>query len=293
MNPKITLEQWLCFQAVADEGSYGRAAIKMNKSQSTISYNIQQLQYRLGVKLFRIEGRKAVLTDMGRHILIRSRRLTSMAAGLENSFQQLNQGYEKTLKLMVDGIFPKSCLYHALKAFDSMKLRTILHISEGILSGVTEAIQYDKCDIAISTKTPEGSIGIKLLDVKSLPYAHLDSPLHQFDRPISMDDLYKERYIIVMDSGTVAKRNEGWLGSEYHWNVDSMYLKSSLMANGIGFSWLPEHIVRENNLPLKPLHFAEDVSRSYPVYLIYKEQQNLGSAALALIDCLCKAASSW
>ncbi len=293
MSPKITLEQWLCFQAVADEGSYARAAKKLHKSQSTISYNVQQLQHRLGFEVFTLQGRKAVLTNMGQHILNRSRRLTAMASGLEASFQELNQGVEQSLALMVDGIFPRSCLYSALVNFEALEMRTILHIYEGILSGTTESLMTNSCEIAISTKTPEGTIGIKLLDVVSKPYAHQDSPLHQIDRPLTMDDLYDDRYIIVMDSGKIAKRNEGWLGSEYQWKVDSMYLKSELMSQGIGFSWLPEHMVKENHLPLKPLRFEEDVSRTYSVYLIHKEHHNLGQAAMALIRCLRNASKCW
>ncbi|MBT6547795.1 MAG: LysR family transcriptional regulator, partial [Gammaproteobacteria bacterium] len=56
MTPKITLEQWQTFRCVVDEGSFARAAEALNKSQSSISYAIGQLNAQLPQPVLRIEG---------------------------------------------------------------------------------------------------------------------------------------------------------------------------------------------------------------------------------------------
>ena len=61
--PRISLDQWLVFQAVFDEGSFAKAAEKLHRSQSTISYSINKLQELLGLQLFEIHGRKAIITE--------------------------------------------------------------------------------------------------------------------------------------------------------------------------------------------------------------------------------------
>src|SRR5258707_13136794 len=63
--PRITLEQWRALQAVVEEGGYAQAAGKLHKSQSTVTYAVQQIQKLLDVQVFEIRGRKAVLTDAG------------------------------------------------------------------------------------------------------------------------------------------------------------------------------------------------------------------------------------
>ena len=64
-HPRITLEQWRALEAVVERGGYAQAAGALHKSQSTITYAVQQIQKLLDVKVFEIQGRKAVLTEAG------------------------------------------------------------------------------------------------------------------------------------------------------------------------------------------------------------------------------------
>ena len=76
MQPtKVTMDQWVEFEAVVDGGSFAQAAKKLHKSQSTISYAISMMQTQLNTKLFEIHGRKAVLTDAGQKLRFRLSRL--------------------------------------------------------------------------------------------------------------------------------------------------------------------------------------------------------------------------
>jgi DNA-binding transcriptional LysR family regulator len=82
--PRITLEQWRALQAVVDAGGYAQAAAALHKSQSTVTYAVQQIQKLLDVKVFEIHGRKAVLTDAGQVLYRRARTLLEEAAHLEH-----------------------------------------------------------------------------------------------------------------------------------------------------------------------------------------------------------------
>src|SRR5690625_7704552 len=74
---KVTLEQWRALLAVIDAGSYAKAAEQLGKSQSAVSYSIQQLETALEVAVFELKGRRAVPTPAGELLYRRARHLRS------------------------------------------------------------------------------------------------------------------------------------------------------------------------------------------------------------------------
>ena len=79
----VSLEQWYIFKVVVEQGSFQGAADYLIKSQSSISYAIQKLQDNLGVRLFEQQGRRAVVTDMGKKMLTQANELLTQAASIE------------------------------------------------------------------------------------------------------------------------------------------------------------------------------------------------------------------
>ena len=71
--PRISLEQWRALQAVVEAGGYAQAAEALHKSQSTLTYAVQKIERLLDVKVFEIQGRKAVLTEGGQVLYRRAR----------------------------------------------------------------------------------------------------------------------------------------------------------------------------------------------------------------------------
>ncbi|KTD20927.1 transcriptional regulator [Legionella lansingensis] len=278
---KVTLEQWRVLQAVVDEGSFAKAAAKLHKSQPSISYTITKLQDMLGLTLFTIEGRRAILTEPGKQILHLSRQVTRAAKNVENAAHNFHSERERLLRLAIDEIFPTTLLMNVLHAFGLKNTYTRLIIHHGLLSGPSELLINGDAELVIVSKIPESYTGDKLLDIESLPYAHIDSPLHQ--KELTIDDLYDERYIIAQDSGKQNKRNEGWLGSEFHWKVSSMEMKIQCVAHGIGFSWLPRQLVENRNLPIKPIKLKQNNIRAYPLYLVHHNPEEIGPSASELI----------
>ncbi|MCE0722499.1 MULTISPECIES: LysR family transcriptional regulator [Legionella] len=279
---KVTLEQWRVLQTVIDEGSFAKAAIKLHKSQSNISYTITKLQEMLGLQLLQLEGRRAVLTEQGVEVLKRSRQVTRAAKNLENAALNLKSGHEKSLRLAIDELLPSSLLMAVLQEFGQKNKHTKLIINQGLLSGPSDQLINSEAELALISKIPEGYTGNKLMDVHFLPYAHKDSPLHQ--KQVTLEDLYDERYLIAQDSGLNKKRNEGWLGSEFYWKVSTLEMKIQCVVHGIGFAWLPQQIVEARNLPILPLNMEENNIRTYPVYLVHHQPQEVGPSAKLLID---------
>src|ERR1051325_8598571 len=103
-SPTISLEQWRALVAVVEEGGYAAAAGAMHKSQSAVTYAVQQIEKLLGMKAFELAGRKAVLPAAGRMLYARARILLDEAASLEQSAHHASAGLEAVIANAV-GIF--------------------------------------------------------------------------------------------------------------------------------------------------------------------------------------------
>ena len=63
----MDLKNLRTFQTVVQEGGFNKAAEKLNYTQSTITFQINQLEQELGLRLFEKIGRRMVLNqEIGR-----------------------------------------------------------------------------------------------------------------------------------------------------------------------------------------------------------------------------------
>src|SRR4051812_41372030 len=134
-GPRISLDQWRALLAVVDEGGYARAAEALNKSQSSVTYGVQQLESQLGVKAFEIEGRKAVLTPTGQLLYRRARYLLDEAAGLEQAARSLSAGWEPEIRIAVEVLFPTWLILECLDRFGKEAPDTRIELIESVISG--------------------------------------------------------------------------------------------------------------------------------------------------------------
>lgn len=73
------------FRAVVREGGVVRAANKLHRVQSNVTTRMKQLEQRLGVALFRRQGRALGLTQAGESLLVYSERLLRLADEAEEA----------------------------------------------------------------------------------------------------------------------------------------------------------------------------------------------------------------
>lgn len=75
----IDLDTLDIFRTVVREGGILRAAEKLHRVQSNVTTRIKQMEQRLGVTLFRRQGRRLVLTEAGQTLLTHADRLLKFA----------------------------------------------------------------------------------------------------------------------------------------------------------------------------------------------------------------------
>lgn len=68
------------FKTVAEQGGITRAAAALHRVQSNVTTRVQQLEERLGAKLFHRQGRRLVLSAEGKVLLAYAERLLSLSS---------------------------------------------------------------------------------------------------------------------------------------------------------------------------------------------------------------------
>ena len=284
--PRVTLDQWRTLQAVVDHGGFAQAAEVLHRSQSSVSYTVARMQEQLGVPLLRIDGRKAVLTEAGDVLLRRSRQLVKQASQLEDLAHHMEQGWEAEVRLVVDAAYPNARLVRALTAFMPQSRGCRVRLREEVLSGVEEVLKDGMADLAISALNIPGFLGAEMSTVEFVAVAHPEHALHRLQRVVTFQDLEAQMQVVIRDSGRQQPRDVGWLGAEQRWTVGSLATAANFVSNGLGFAWLPRHLI-ERELKdglLKPLLLEQGGSRN-PLFFLYSNKDKpLGPATQILVE---------
>jgi DNA-binding transcriptional LysR family regulator len=285
-SPRISLEQWRALAAVVDAGGYAQAAAALHKSQSAVTYAVQKIERQLKLKVFAIQGRKALLTKAGFTLYRRAQSLLEEAGAVEEVAHTLAAGWESEISLAVEIIFPTWLLLQCLAKFALERPQTRIELYETVLSGTDEALSQRRVQFAIGPQVPPGFVGDALMPVRFLAAANPQHPLHQLDRELTTRDLMQYRQLVVRDSGSARSRNAPWLGAEQRWTFSNKATSIHAALSGLGFAWFAEDTIRtelDQGL-LKPLRLREDAERWVQLYLIYADRDQTGPGATRLAN---------
>ncbi len=279
-QPKVTLEQWLAFKTVVDEGSFAKAAEALNKSQSTISYAISKLEEQLPSAVLIIEGRKAVLTEVGKVLYRRACLLLDQALNVEQTATCLAEGWETQLTINIDSIVPTMTVLRAIQLFSNEVPQTRITLLESTLSGTVEILLEKKADIVLTAQLPPGFLANQITEIPMIPVAHANHPLNREKKSLTQQDLQNHRQIVVRDSGTKRNLDAGWLGAEQRLTVSHFNQNIQALLLGIGFSFVPKHMVEKELVTgsLKQLDMQDNVERAIPINLLKSMPENEGPA---------------
>ena len=79
MANMLDLDQLRTFVAIADSGSFTKAADSVHKTQSAVSMQMRRLEERIGKPIFGRDGRSAKLTEQGERLLGYARRMVRLS----------------------------------------------------------------------------------------------------------------------------------------------------------------------------------------------------------------------
>lgn len=276
-QPRISLDQWRTLVAVVDAGGYARAAERLNKGQSTVTYAIKKLESVLGVEAFVIKGRRAVLTPTGELLYQRAQSLLESAERLERAARCVSAGWEAQIRISADVIFPVWLLLECFAQFGETSAHTHIELVESVMGGTVEELNSGRADIAICPDIPQGFHGEPLLQLRFLPVASVNHPIHQQSTPVTPDDLLQHRHLFVRETDSERSGRTTHPG-EQRWTVSNMSTSIGAVCRGYGYAWFPEHKIRDElrRGELKPIPLTVGRERFATMYLVVAQPDVAG-----------------
>jgi LysR family hydrogen peroxide-inducible transcriptional activator len=145
----MELHQLRYFCAVADTGSFSRAALQTNVSQPSLSQQIMKLEDELGARLFDRLGRSVRLTDLGKAFLPRAR---SVLRELEAAKGDVDERKGSVGGPICIGVIPTVAPYllpPQLTSFTRQFPQARLSVVEEITPVLLERLRASAVDIAV------------------------------------------------------------------------------------------------------------------------------------------------
>jgi len=283
--PRITLDQWSALAAVVEAGGYAKAAERLHKSQSSVTYAVQQLQSQLGVKAFEIAGRKAVLTPTGDLLYRRARYLLDDAAALEEASKRLSSGWEAEIAIAVEVLFPNPLVLQCLAKLAAESPHTRVEVVETVIGHQTDLLSTRRVDLALFPLVPAGFGGESVMHMRFLLVASPEHPLHRLGRKLTRRDLRRYRHITTRESG-LERKTPRTIEATERWTFSILTSVIEAVRAGHGFASLPEHKIRDELAEgtLKPLPMAESGERLADLYLIFADREHAGPATQRLAE---------
>src|SRR5438552_733889 len=87
--PAMFFEDLNAFVKVVEHGSFSKAAIDLSIAQSALSKRVQRLEAKLGAALLVRRSRGVTLTDAGRALLIRAKKVMDDVVDIENNLSSI------------------------------------------------------------------------------------------------------------------------------------------------------------------------------------------------------------
>ncbi|WP_449576066.1 LysR family transcriptional regulator [Lelliottia nimipressuralis] len=264
---KTTLEQWAILDCVFTTGSFARAADTLHRSQSSISYNLAQLQTQLGVTLLVPEGRRTVLTPTGATLLSQVRPLLKTFSYVEAQAATLQEGMRSQLNLVVDVIYPRERLFSALQQFQQLWPTIRVKLTEVTESMFPTMSAVDDADVMIVTDRQNiTGRGEWLMNVDFIAVAHRDHPLLSVSGTLTEALLSNWPRIQIADSGKAAT------GDSQNWDFSTLDAAAGAIVAGLGYGWLPQASIHQQLAAgiLQPLPLSHGSHRVTPLHIILR-----------------------
>ena len=282
-----------CFLSVAEELHFGRAAIRLNMTQPTISQQIRRLEVTLGVSLFRRSTRSVQLTRSGEALMPLARDIflrveeavlvAKMAAG------GLSAGGEQ---LIVGAIAPAahSLLPLLLRRFRSRFPNTRLDVNIYDSTALVRALERGDCHVGIM-RSPTN---VNLLTYKPLMSQQFvaviprNSPLAT--RPILRLEDFRGHRVFTLNRFELSSFEAVYdrvvmAGVEIDASVavSNTAAALALSSAGVGATFLPEWVedIADGNVVLRPV---EDLNQEISIGVGWRNDSPI-PGILPFVEC--------
>ncbi len=242
------------FKTIVSEGNFTKAADKLNYTQSTITFQMKQLEQELFVKIFEKIGRNMILTKAGQELI-------PYVDGVLDSMNRLS-GFSENLndlkgEIQIEIAETLLCYKMApvLKEFHQLAPQAKLYLRSTNCYEILEKIRAGKIDLGVFYLNVSNSdefmqtypIGECTMDLVASPkiqeeFPDFITPNQSFNLPFIIDEpdcIFRQKF-----EDYISSRNISLAHTIELWSIPTI---KNLVKNDVGITYLPSFTV-ENEL---------------------------------------------
>lgn len=249
----MELHQLRYFCAVAEAGSFSRAAEQSHVSQPSLSQQIMKLEDELGARLFDRLGRSVRLTELGQTFLPRAR---SVLRELEAARGDVAEQKDSVGGSVTIGVIPTVAPYflpQRLTWFSRRFPQVRLTVIEEITPVLLDQVRASKVDIAVLALPIRGHEFETFPLLSERFFAALPTG-HKFSkrRSLSLKDLRAEPFLLLRDGhcfrdNAVAACDRARLHPQIIFESGQFSSLLSMVGAGMGVSIVPEMAIEKKS----------------------------------------------
>jgi len=277
------------FVAVAESQSFSAAATQLHLTQPAISKRIATLETGFQTRLFDRIGRAVDLTEAGRALLPRARRILAELDDSRRALADLSGTVGGTLRLGTSHHIGLHRLPPMLRTFAARYPAVTLDLHFMDSEAACHAVETGDLELAIVTLPPEAHGPLDLQPVWDDPLVVVCAPDHPLAqrRRMQIADLAAHPAILPASSTytrQIAERAFHDLGIGLRSSLSTNYLEiiKMLVSVGLGWSLLPQTMVDRqlHMLPVRDLRLRRTLGT------VRHRERTLSNAARAMIELL-------
>lgn len=239
----MDLYQIKYFLAVVEAGGFTKAAERLFVSQPSLSVGIKKLEQELGVTLFERGGRRAILTNAGKHFLEKAKAILNeyeSALSELKSFQN-----QETLKIGVLRTIRIDGLSKLIATFRENYPTVALELCDGNLEELRNWLEQGEIDLAVTVLSSQESskTSVPLFQQRRLLAVPKVHPLAQKET-VSLSELdgipYIERINCEMWGESRKLFESEGIQPHVVYRADHEEWVISLVTAGLGVTIMPE-----------------------------------------------------
>jgi DNA-binding transcriptional LysR family regulator len=245
MSMQWNLEQMRLFVSVAEQRSFSAVARGQRKAQSAVSNAIAMLETDLGVSLFeRSSGRQPSLTEAGSVLLEEAREVLRQCERLNGRALSLIRGEEACLRLAQDEAMLFQPVLDSLEALAGQYPLLEVQLSSAAQGDVARKLVERQADLGLlfyHDQIPEALERRVVGSVEMVTVCGVNHPLAK-ESYVTCQHLAQFRQLLMSTQTSVYPGSEA--ASPLVWRADSFYVLAEWLMSGLGWAWLPRHIVQ-------------------------------------------------
>jgi LysR family transcriptional regulator, hydrogen peroxide-inducible genes activator len=251
----MEIHQLRYFVAVADEGSFSRAAAKVRVAQPSLSQQIRKLEAEVGQPLFDRLPRSVVLTEAGRCLIDYARQILASIGDARRSIDELKNEVSGRLAVGAIPTIAPYILPELVGKFQKHYPEVSLEIVEDVTDGITRRVEAGELDVALAS-TCQQSPTLRRESLGNEPLLALVPEGHPLAKKalVELDDLKSQRFLLLHEMHCLSQQVHHLLESrrlrpEIALAGSQLGTIANMVAAEIGVSIVPQMMVKHQATP--------------------------------------------